>query len=335
MPKGMISVIVPVYNLEDYIERTVKSICKQTYSDLEIILVDDGSTDKSCDILEKLKKLDSRIYVLHRPNGGVTAARLAGVESAHGDWIGFVDGDDYIEPKMYEHLLQNAINYNADIAHCGYQMVFPDRVDFYYNSGRIVIQDKHKGMKDLLEGKYVEPGLCNKLFARNLLNNLLASKKMDLSIKNNEDLLMNFYLFCQAERSVYEDFCPYHYMVRKNSASTAIVNENKLMDPLKVQETIYREVETDSELKNIVNRRMLACLIRVATISLPKENSKLKLYKTRARKELRKMVGKVMKGEFSKKQKLVFLWCFLCPASYELIHEAYMNISSSGKRFKV
>ena len=143
-----ISVIVPVYNLQDDLERCVVSIMAQTYSDLEIILIDDGSTDRSRDVIQKLADMDGRIVPVYKENGGVTSARLAGLRKATGEYIGFVDGDDEIEPDMYEFLLKNALDYNADISHCGYQMAFDDgRVNYFYNTGRVVLQDRNTGLK--------------------------------------------------------------------------------------------------------------------------------------------------------------------------------------------
>lgn len=335
MKNELISIIVPVYNLESYIERAVKSICQQTYSNLEIILVDDGSTDKSLKIMEKLAAEDTRIRVIHQSNKGVTSARLTGIQIAKGAWIGFVDGDDYIESYMYERLMKNAVEYNTDISHCGYQMVFSDRVDYYYNSGIVVEQDRYKGIKDLLEGKYIEPGLCNKLFSSTVINRALLSKKMDLSIKNNEDLLMNFYLFEQAEKSIYEDFCPYHYIVRKDSAATSSINENKLKDPGKVLKIISKEIEKNVNLKAVVDRRILAYLIRTATITCSTKEKVLISYKKEARMELRKNFVSVIKGAFPKKQKILTLWCVMCPYSYEIVHEIYLRLSGNGKKYKI
>lgn len=137
-----ISVVVPVFNIEKYVERCAYSILNQTYANLEIIMVDDGSTDGSGKIIDQIAASDSRIKVIHKENGGVTSARMAGIKSATGEWIGFVDGDDEVEPDMFRHLLQNAIIYQADISHCGYQMVFPDgRIDYYYNTGVLERQD--------------------------------------------------------------------------------------------------------------------------------------------------------------------------------------------------
>ena len=150
----MISVIVPAYNIESYIARALDSILSQTYSEIEIIVIDDGSQDETGVIVDRYADENpGKVIALHVPNGGVTKARLTGVRYASGDWIGFVDGDDKIEPDMYERLLSNAERYHAQISHCGYQMCFSDgRVHYFHNTGCIVLQDKEKGLKDLLDG---------------------------------------------------------------------------------------------------------------------------------------------------------------------------------------
>ena len=112
----MISIIVPVYNVDKYIERCIQSIINQTYKNLEIILIDDGSTDKSGAICDKYSKIDNRINVIHKKNGGLSEARNVGLDIARGDYIGFVDSDDYIHPQMYELLYKNLIGTSADIS---------------------------------------------------------------------------------------------------------------------------------------------------------------------------------------------------------------------------
>ena len=234
----MISVIVPAFNLENCITRTLDSILGQSYMDIEIIVVNDGSTDNTADVLDAYSTSHpGKIRVIHRENGGVTSARLAGIKLAHGEWIGFVDGDDEIEPDMYERLLRNALEYGAEISHCGYQMIFADgRVNYFHNTGKVIEQDKRQGLVDLLDGSVVEPGLWNKIYKRNLFQNI--RQKMDFTIRINEDLLMNFFLFACAEKAVFEDFCPYHYIVRQNSASRQKLNSNKIYDPIRVKKQI-------------------------------------------------------------------------------------------------
>ena len=114
----LISVIVPVYNVEDYLDRCINSIINQTYKNLEIILVDDGSTDSSGRKCDDFALKDDRIKVLHKENGGVSSARNAGLDVATGDYIGFVDSDDTIESNMYELLFNNAIEYHTKVSSC-------------------------------------------------------------------------------------------------------------------------------------------------------------------------------------------------------------------------
>lgn len=330
-----ISIIVPVYNIEQYVVNTVHSICNQTYRNLEIILVNDGSKDTTPILLEQLAKEDSRIKVIHKENGGVTEARLTGVEMATGEWIGFVDGDDYIETHMYEMLLNNAVQYRADISHCGYQMVFPSRTDFYYGTGRLAEQDKKTGLKDLLEGSFVEPGLWNKLFHKTLFQSLLHNRQMDLSIKNNEDLLMNYYLFSKAKKSVFVDKCPYHYLVRNGSAATSKINENKLRDPLKVLKILEKETKLEKELQFIVKEKMVAQLIALSTLQFNGQAQLIGPYRKNARKELRKMLPEILKSKYAGKQKIMALWVAVWPDSYSIIHRIYLKITGLDRKYEV
>ena len=119
----LISVIVPAYNIEDYLQKCLESILAQSYKNIEIIIVDDGSADKTGEIVDQYTtQYPNKIKSLHLQNGGVLNARLKGIEIASGEWIGFVDGDDEIESDMYERLIKNAYVYGADISHCGYHL---------------------------------------------------------------------------------------------------------------------------------------------------------------------------------------------------------------------
>ncbi len=244
----LISVIIPAYNIEKYLSRCLDSVLAQTYENIEVIVVDDGSKDETGRIIDEFAAKDNRVIAIHKENGGVSSARLAGIKASSGDYIGFVDGDDFAEPDMYERLLSNAINYKADISHCGYKLVFPKgHVDYYYNTGKTVVQDNVTGLKDLIEGSFIEPGLWNKLYSRRLIFDFIESSVMDYSIKINEDLLMNYYLFKESICSVYEDFCPYHYILRFGSATNS-KKEHHFSDPIKVRRYIYCDAKINSDL---------------------------------------------------------------------------------------
>ena len=123
MKEPKISVIVPVYKVEPYLRKCLDSIVNQTYRNLEIILVDDGSPDNCGAICDEYAAGDGRIRVIHQENGGVSSARNAGLSAVTGEWVGWVDSDDWIEPDMYEYLLKNALEQNADIAVCSHYEV--------------------------------------------------------------------------------------------------------------------------------------------------------------------------------------------------------------------
>lgn len=324
----MISVIIPVYNLGKYIERTLNSVINQTYSNIEIIVVDDGSADNTANILDFFAFENSRIKVIHLPNGGVTSARLTGVKAAIGDWIGFVDGDDIVEPEMYETLLCNAIKYNANISHCGYQMVFDDgRINYFYNTGRIILQDNTTGIKDLLEGTIVEPGLWNKLFHKSLFQHLLHDDIMDKSIKINEDLLMNYYLFREAKKSVYEGKCPYHYIVRSSSVSRQKLNRSMIFDPIRVKKIILDD--TIGEIQKDARKAYLGTCINVYNAIVCNEDNELEMEK----REVRKLIldNKFYLDMVSSRIKLLGKLICYVPAIYPFVYRFYVKYFQKKK----
>lgn len=319
--RPLISVIVPAYNVGIWLPRCLDSILHQTYENIEIVVVDDGSVDSTAQVLDEYaERYTSKIKAFHIQNGGVTNARLTGVKAAAGEWIGFVDGDDEIEPEMYEHLLRNAMEYDVEISHCGYQMVFEDgRIHYFHNTGCLVQQDKTAGLKALLDGSLVEPGLCNKLFHKTLFHSLLHASVMDTSIKINEDLLMNYYLFAAADSSVFEDQCKYHYIVRKSSTSRQKLNQHKIYDPIRVKQ-IIRENAAD-EIKAAAQSAYINTCINVynGLITAMDGNS--------ARDQ--ENVAEFLKNEKShfgllgRKRRLMAQMIVNCPALYERIYKVY------------
>jgi len=257
----LISVIVPVYNVAPYLERCLNSILGQTYRNIEVIVIDDGSIDETGTIADEYeKKYSDKIKIFHMANGGVSNARLAGIAHASGEWVGFVDGDDEIESDMYERLMKNAQKYNADISHCGYQTIVNEgeRIHYFHNTGRIEYLDHVGGIKELLKGSF-EPSLCNKLYRKTLFCGITDDIRLDRSIKYNEDLLMNYILFDKANATIYEDFCPYHYISRQGSASRKKFCKETVCDPVRVWEIILEHVCSDAE--NIAKQAYLRASI--------------------------------------------------------------------------
>lgn len=329
--KPLISVIIPAYNIEAYIERCLNSVCGQTYSNLEIIVVDDGSSDKTGDVIDEFAKRDSRIIPVHKENSGVSAARNTGLDIAKGEYIGFVDGDDLIEAQMYEKLMELATNYQVDIAHCGYQMVFPDRVDFYYGTKNLKIQNHFTGVRDLMEATLVEPGLWNKLYHKKIFNNL----RLDSKIKINEDLLLNYYAFQKAQNSIFLDEPYYHYMVRGNSASTSSWNKNKLLDPILVLEKMYAE-EKEQDIKVIIRNRYVYQLMRLAIFYSHQDKELLNKYRLEGQKKLELELKKEnAKIELSKKNYWMGKMAVACPRLLYFLHQIHGVLNGTKNKYRV
>ena len=157
LPK--ISVIIPVYKVEEYISRCIKSVVDQTYSNLEIILVDDGSPDNCPAICDKWAEKDSRIKVIHKKNGGLSDARNAGMQIASGEFIGFVDSDDWISKEMYQLLYENMKENESDISACGVKLVWEDGAESRsLTSAGIQILNTQEAMEAIIrESKLKQP----------------------------------------------------------------------------------------------------------------------------------------------------------------------------------
>lgn len=329
MDEKLVSVIIPAYNIEDYIGRCLDSIISQTYKNLEIIVVDDGSRDHTGEILDNYAKKDRRIKVIHKENGGVSSARNKGIEAAEGDYIGFIDGDDLIESEMYKTLVDLLEEENADIAHCGYQMVFPDRIDYYHNTGKKKIQTTEEGLKDLLSGEMIEPGLVNKIYKKELIKNC----RLDETVKINEDLLMNYQLFKLSQKSVYYDITPYSYMIRSSSATGANSLITKREDALRVLNQIKDDC-INNNLLSIIYKRYIYLLMAICRDDL-KDRSYIE-YQKKQRKQLKKeLKTDIFKSCIPKKLKYMSLFSCYLPHIMKVIYKMYVLKTGTSKKYLV
>lgn len=285
----LITVIVPAYNIDEWLPRCLDSIIKQKYSNLEIIVIDDGSIDQTGYIADKYAEKDKRIRVIHQENAGLVEVREKGIGLASGDYIAFVDGDDMITEDMYQRLLYNALKYNADISHCGVKFCWPDgKVESHYGTGQIIVQDNFTGQKDLLEGIRIEPGLWNKLYK----TELLKDSCLDKSVLNNEDLLRNFVLFQRSEKSVFEDFCGYQYMQREGSMSkdrTKLIQSTKNI--FKARRLIVENA--DNEIYPYAMRSWMSAIVNAVNVMMYSKNKDCKAFCKECREILRKERGNI------------------------------------------
>ena len=223
----MISVIVPIYKVERYLPKCIESILAQTYRDIEVILVDDGSTDDSGKKCDSWASKDNRIHVIHQKNAGVSAARNAGIEFAHGEYIGFVDSDDVLNLQMYEILMDNASMHDCEISCC--QMQTRD-IDGTLGT-ESETESKVFSAQEIIEGFFfyffirgfiVSP--CNKVIKKSIIDNYnIRFKKYALA----EDFLFIFEILSHTEKIIYDKEVGYYYLRRENSAMTSVFSEKR------------------------------------------------------------------------------------------------------------
>lgn len=226
----MISVIVPVYNTAEQLLKCIESILNQTYEDIELILIDDGSTDGSETIVDKYAAKDSRIKIVHQENQGESAARNKGLELATGDIITFVDCDDWIEPNMYELLINEMSEYNLDIAACGWSKDYDDKILPAINKLPVPegVLDRNQTLKciymrDSYQGFAF---MWDKLYKRKVLtDNNEDLFKFDTSMKIGGDVLYLARVALNANRTRYIDKPSYHYYQRNNSGMHALSSQ--------------------------------------------------------------------------------------------------------------
>ena len=251
----MVSVIIPVYNTKQYLQNCLDSILAQTYTDLEILFIDDGSTDGSGELLDLFAEQDSRVRVLHKMNGGVSSARNRGLDEARGEYITFVDSDDLLEPDMYETLMGLIRTYDVDIAHCSYNRITDGVVKPIGNSGALYRQDRETALRCFLTGKLFIGSCWNKLYAAKLFENV----RFDEDIKMSEDLLVNFQVFSRAEFTVFLDVCKYNYVTSDTSSCIRTPKLRRSLDNLTVNRKMLAE-NTCSQLDTVLKKRILNAL---------------------------------------------------------------------------
>ena len=261
MESILISVIVPVYNVESYISKTIESILAQTYKNIEIILVDDGAKDNSGKICDEYAQKDNRIKVIHKENGGVSSARNCGIREMKGEYICFVDGDDWIAPNFIERLFKVINDNGADMSACSF---------FNTSSYDVTVMDLEADTEIITDRKFncvfTEDSYagysCNKMFRSKIIleNNIL----FDENIHSEEDMLFTIQYLEKCGKVAYIKERLYYYYNRPGSATTTVRLSSRSVSVLKAREKvidIVKEVAPDCE--DIVISSYLSHLIKV------------------------------------------------------------------------
>lgn len=313
-----VSVIIPVYNIEHYIEKCLQSVCTQTYQDLQIILVDDGSTDASGEICDKLAALDSRCTVIHQENAKLYGARNTGLGYATGDFVCFIDGDDILHPKMIE-VLVDLIQHNKD---CDISMIWGEKVytkekdlkiEKTYtkqNKSKTYSNKEYLGLllSDSSAESYQYHVVWNKLYRRTILNGI----KFDAVL--NEDLVFNYKVASKSRIIAINDSRLYYWIHRETSVSN---EKNFYVNPKAILSYIecynFCPETVDSNLRDLCLDRILKRVLSSRAYFSKNEE---------VMKELHEMEEKYyrpfLKSNLSMKEKLVISVFLKIPATYKL-----------------
>lgn len=273
-----ISIIIPIFNVEEFLDRCISSVINQTYRNTEIILVDDGSTDGSSMICDKYAEMDERVIVIHKKNGGLVSARKEGIKIANGEFVCFVDGDDYVDEEFCEKLLLRQIETDADCVHSGYMISnsnrLPDEIWINSNSYNAEQLLREYIFTDF-ESKRISSSIWSKLFKQKVIARIY--KEISNSNSYGEDLLCLIRCLCEQISIVSLDEAFYHYTIRDNSVSNTITNLSCIKKELELYEAVKKLLDEYNILHNLEDyvdiyfqRQIRYCLKKMAkeTISI-------------------------------------------------------------------
>ena len=288
-----ISIVVPVYNVEKYLKRCVDSILAQTFSDFELILVDDGSKDDSGLICDELKNTDDRIKVIHKENGGLSSARNAGIEASKCKYIGFVDSDDFIAKDTYETLYKLMIENSADVSRVDYIEVETSDMTEKKPTGKVKIFENEKVLESFFDLKI--ESVCVGLYKKEII----GESRFPVG-KTSEDIPFNFELFSKANKFVYFPCRKYYYYNNPLSISNGKMDEKKMnyvyfREQIADNLTIKNDKKLSKKAAVLCARAYMGILLRMAIYGVADgfdEMGTVKIYK----KKLKKNLGAYLKS---------------------------------------
>lgn len=238
----MISIIIPVYNAANYLIETVESVLNQDYQDMEIILVNDGSTDHSLSLCKEMQLKDTRIKVIDQKNAGVSVARNNGMKASKGEYLLFIDADDLLEKDMVSTLYNKAVETGADIVSCGAALV-KDGVVIReeFGTNKLYTYNNEEALKFFLTGNRVNIGVWTKLFKRSAIEGIEYRK----NIRINEDKLFIFEALMKANKYVVYDVSKYKYIQRESSATRTF--DARWFDTIDVADQMVEMIRNEKE----------------------------------------------------------------------------------------
>ncbi|MBO5136215.1 MAG: glycosyltransferase [Clostridia bacterium] len=312
----LVSIIVPVYNVEKYINTCIKSIIGQTYKNLEIILVDDGTPDNSGEICEEYAKKDNRVTVIHKTNGGLSSARNAGLDIATGAYIMFVDSDDCLVDNAVEILVRDSLKYDADIVqfylnHITSEESLPKQISYEYNAE--LITDLRQMYWKMFETVGSGDSACSKLYKSMIFDGLRFKEGII-----HEDVYFTTFMLQKVKKALYLDISPYNYLIHSDSIITSAFSKKKL-DGILVLETRINEFNRlgFTDLENHAKEDYFLKLITLwCSAKKVKDRESIKLIEEKIN-----LFDKSSKFYFSRKMEIVYK---LCKTNIKLLNFYYM-----------
>lgn len=302
----LISVIVPVYKAEEKLDRCVESIVGQTYRNLEIILVDDGSPDSSPELCDEWATKDSRIKVVHKKNGGASSARNAGISAATGEYITFVDSDDWIEPDMYSSLLEDALHFNADKAICG----------FCTSNSRPAEQSEDVKVLDRVQSRALSVLGGNDEVWRALYSaSLISDVHFDESFTVAEDTLFNYEISRRTDRQTVSSRKLYHYN-QDSEGALHIMDAKKVLDRIIVTEYMWKNEIASPKLHDTMLKAYVKKILSIIEDCVRTDACDCDWYRQDVRKNVRARLPELLRADVPTKSKLKLLLFNFCHPLY-------------------
>lgn len=309
----IISIIVPVYKVEVYLGKCIESILNQTFKNFELILINDGSPDKCGHICEEYAKKDNRIRVFHKVNGGQATARNFGIDVSRGEYIGFVDSDDYIEPEMYETLYNMCINDNCDMVNCSSRIYFKSNIKVNGN-GEKIIHSKREAMRTVIEGLLYDECLWSKLIKKSILKDL----RMPVGIVY-EDTAFVYKIVDRCERVGYIGIPMYNYIKREDSTMDR-AEKGIITDAILVYKEMYEFVKNKyPDISDIVRLKLSNTCMAIMNNIIKKEkfNTHINKYKQASEALNENFYNNIKSKNYHRNEKILLLANKINPILYK------------------
>lgn len=303
----LISVIIAVFNPGKYLRPCLDSIIGQTYKNLEIILVDDGSTDDSLAVCKEYAKKDSRVIVYHKENSGVSATRNQGIRLAHGEYFSFIDSDDWLEEDTYEYLMELMVKHNVDAVNHEHFVTYPDKEITHSISDELYgLCDRAQAIKMIT---YHFPFAWNKLYSKKLIENSFFNEE----ICRGEDTLFALQAFDKADKVWFDKKPLYHYVQSEQSAVRGKFRKSQLTAIKLIKEY---DIFYSSKYPELYNKQLSSMMNLMITLytDMCDDKEKLKREKRIVVDEFRVMYKKANHKTLTKKQRFLFTAFNLSPA---------------------